>query len=127
AHLGAIVHRDLKPANILLMNSASEPGLTTSLGQPKISDFGLAKRLDADLRQTQTGAVLGTPSYMSPEQASGRISDIGPCTDIYALGAILYDMLTGRPPFKSNTLADTLNQVQAMEPVYPSRLEPNVQ
>ncbi|HEV3083818.1 MAG TPA: protein kinase [Gemmataceae bacterium] len=126
AHERGIVHRDLKPANIMLMESAAEPGFTTSLGQPKITDFGLAKRLDADLRQTQTGAVLGTPSYMSPEQAAGNISAIGPCTDIYALGAILYDMLTGRPPFKSNTLADTLHQVQAMEPVSPGRLEPNV-
>jgi eukaryotic-like serine/threonine-protein kinase len=126
AHERGIVHRDLKPANILLATATEQERQAKLLGQPKITDFGLAKRLDTDLRQTQTGAVMGTPSYMSPEQASGRVGEISPATDVYALGAILYDMLTGRPPFKSNTLADTLQLVQASEPVSPTRLEPNV-
>lgn len=124
AHQRGIVHRDLKPANILLgINPGNLPG--TAFGVPKVTDFGLAKRMDVDLRQTHTGAILGTPSYMAPEQAGGRIREIGPATDIYALGAILYDMLTGRPPFKANTLADTLQQVQMSEPVPPVRLQPN--
>ena len=129
AHQRGIVHRDLKPANILLAppppdGSATAP--VTSFGIPKITDFGLAKRMDTDLGQTQTGAIMGTPSYMAPEQAGGRIREIGPATDIYALGAILYDLLTGRPPFKANTLADTLHQVQMAEPVSPGRLQPQV-
>lgn len=129
AHQRGIVHRDLKPANILLGVPPADGSSTapvTSFGIPKVTDFGLAKRMDTDLGQTQTGAILGTPSYMAPEQAGGRIREIGPCTDIYALGAILYDLLTGRPPFKANTLADTLRQVQMVEPVSPGRLQPQV-
>jgi serine/threonine protein kinase len=129
AHQRGIVHRDLKPANILLGNPPADGSSTapvTSFGIPKITDFGLAKRMDVDVGQTQSGAILGTPSYMAPEQAGGRIREIGPCTDIYALGAILYDLLTGRPPFKANTLADTLRQVQMVEPVSPGRLQPQV-
>src|SRR5438105_3238394 len=98
AHERGIVHRDLKPANILLVTATEQERQARLLGQPKITDFGLAKRLDIDMRQTQTGAVMGTPSYMSPEQASGRVGEISPATDVYALGAILYDMLTRRPP-----------------------------
>ena len=89
AHKAGIIHRDLKPTNILF----------TEDGIPKITDFGLAKRLESDSRQTETGQIMGTPSYMAPEQASGNTKDVGPAADVYALGAILYEMLTGRPPF----------------------------
>jgi len=116
AHQAGIMHRDLKPGNVLL----------TADGTPKIADFGLAKRLDQDAGQTRTGDILGTPPYMAPEQAEGRIKEIGPATDVYALGAILYEMLTGRPPFKGATAMDTLKQVVTDEPVPPSRLQPKV-
>lgn len=114
AHERRIIHRDLKPANVLLMAD----------GTPKITDFGLAKQLDSK-GQTHTGDIMGTPSYMAPEQASG-VSDIGPPADIYALGAVLYDMLTGRPPFLGETAMDTLVQVINDEPVPPRRLQPKL-
>src|SRR5262245_14518078 len=116
AHQGGIVHRDLKPANVLL----------TPDGTPKISDFGLARRLEGGERLTQSGALLGTPSYMAPEQARGRTQALGPAVDIYALGAILYELLTGRPPFRGETAADTVVQVLSQEPVPPSRLNARV-
>jgi tetratricopeptide (TPR) repeat protein len=120
-HEKGIVHRDLKPANILLQNPGPQDG---PLPIPKITDFGLAKHLGEGAGQTRTGDVMGTPSYMAPEQAEGRVKDIGPHTDVYALGAILYEMLTARPPFKAETAMDTLLQVLYEEPVAPARLLP---
>lgn len=116
AHERGIVHRDLKPGNVLLMRD----------GTPKITDFGLAKRLDAAADMTASGAVMGTPSYMAPEQAQGNARLACPATDVYALGTILYEMLTGRPPFKAATLTDTLLQVASAPPVPPRQVRPQL-
>ena len=116
AHARGIIHRDLKPANVLL----------TLDGKPKITDFGLAKQMEGDSQQTRSGAIMGTPSYMAPEQAWGQTHEIGPLSDQYALGAILYEMLVGRPPFQGANPLETLELVRNQEPVPPTRLQPKV-
>ena len=116
AHCQGIVHRDLKPANILL----------TADGRPKITDFGLAKRLGDDTDRTRTGNIVGTPDYMAPEQVRGEADLAGPKVDQHALGSILYELLTGHPPFLGSTPSDTIEQVRTQEPVPPSRLRPNI-
>ena len=117
AHKQGILHRDLKPSNILI-DFADEPHIT---------DFGLAKRLGpASSGQTRTGAVLGTPSYMSPEQAQGKSNELGPEADVYSLGAILYELITGRPPFRAETPLDTVMQVIDHQPVPPRLLNPKI-
>jgi serine/threonine protein kinase/tetratricopeptide (TPR) repeat protein len=152
AHQAGVVHRDLKPANILLQEDLPQrrkgakedsqeeggqalPATSSAFAPlrlcgrsfafvPKITDFGLAKSLDADDGQTRSGDLVGTPSYMAPEQARGSLKEIGPATDVYALGAILYECLTGRPPFKAATLVETLDLVRNAEPVPPRQLQP---
>ena len=140
AHEKGIIHRDLKPGNVLLANkepqrpvrerekeTPSSMSLHTpmplSAFQPKITDFGLAKRLEGDSSQTRTGEIVGTPNYMAPEQAAGRNPELGPAVDIYALGAILYEALTGRPPYQGVSPTDTVLQVLGRDPLPPSYLQ----
>ena len=116
AHQAGIVHRDLKPDNVLL----------TKDGVPKITDFGLAKRVQGGSGLTQTGAIMGTPSYMAPEQAGGEGKRVGPAADLYALGAILYCCLTGRPPFQAENPLDTVLKVVSDDPKPPKQINPKV-
>jgi hypothetical protein len=116
AHQQGILHRDLKPSNVLLDKA----------GNPRITDFGLAKRLASDSRLTATGTVLGTPSYMPPEQADGKSRRLGPAGDVYSIGAILYELLTGRPPFQAATPLDTVLLVINTEPIAPRMLNPKL-
>ncbi len=116
AHHRGVLHRDLKPSNILI----------DAAGEPHVSDFGLAKRIEQDQSMTHTGAILGTPCYMSPEQAAGSRGDVGPTSDVWSLGAILYQMLTGRPPFQAANAMDTLLAVLESDPPVPRSLDPGV-
>jgi tetratricopeptide (TPR) repeat protein len=122
AHGKGVIHRDLKPSNVLL---AGAPEASPERYTPKVTDFGLAKRLDAS-GDTRTGAVVGTPSYMAPEQAEARTAAVGRRTDVYGLGALLYELLTGRPPFQAESPLQTLKQVVEAEPARPGLLNPLV-
>ena len=144
AHEAGIIHRDLKPSNVLLHeNKDSAPNSTkpatwrlsssshrkpSTVGGlfPKLTDFGLAKQLEMDQSQTVSGTIMGTPSYMSPEQSLGNPIDIGPATDVYSLGAILYEALVGRPPFRGADYVETLNQVRSQLPLPPKKLQPQL-
>jgi eukaryotic-like serine/threonine-protein kinase len=114
-HRLGVVHRDLNPANILL----------TVDGEPKIADFGLAERVEPGPGHAQNGEIAGTPSYMAPEQTDPTMNKIGPATDLYALGAILYEMLTGLPPFQGRSFIDILHRIRTVPPTPPSRIEPS--
>src|SRR5262249_54841366 len=128
AHQRGVLHRDLKPSNILLAvrgdhGQACDPAASA---EPFVTDFGLAKRLQEGASLTETGVIVGTPSYMAPEQAVGKKGTITTATDVYGLGAVLYAMLTERPPFQGETLFETLAQVKEREPQPPSALNGSV-
>jgi hypothetical protein len=144
-HTRGVLHRDLKPGNILMQESgmgrqgsgighqeSGERGPADSLIPdaefpiPKITDFGLAKIVEQSLAETRTSLVLGTPPYMAPEQADARLAEVGPATDVYALGAILYELLTCQPPFQGQTILEVLDQVRSQEPTPPSKHRPRV-
>jgi serine/threonine-protein kinase len=122
AHTQGILHRDLKPANVLLREHAS---FRIADLIPKVTDFGLAKRIDRSESLTKSGDVVGPPSYMAPEQATAR-KDVTVSADVYSLGAILYETLTGRPPFRAGNSVDTLLMVLEQEPIAPRDLNPSV-
>jgi WD40 repeat protein/serine/threonine protein kinase len=143
AHCRHVVHRDLKPANVLLVSAGAASGSAAPAEAgpakpqaaeviPKITDFGLAKLVEGEPgasaagAQTESGAIVGTPCYMAPEQAGGHPREVGPAADVYALGAILYECLTRRPPFLGETVLDTLMQVRTQEPVPPRSLRPKL-
>lgn len=134
AHQNGIVHRDLKPANILLAHgaqasetqAANHGAGTTSYGLPKIADFGIAKWIAEDSGHTEHGDVLGTATYMAPEQAAGNLQQIGPATDIYSVGVVLYELLTGRVPLQGITTLETLALARGEEPVAPRKLQPHI-
>jgi serine/threonine-protein kinase len=116
AHNNGVLHRDLKPSNVLIDHN----------DQPRVTDFGLARQVESDRQLTGTGQVLGTPSYMAPEQATGQRGNVGRASDVYSLGAVLYELLTGRPPFRAATAFDTLVLVVSAEPVGPRQLNPGI-
>jgi WD40 repeat protein len=127
AHRHGILHRDLKPANILLAADGVAGGATPQAAWvPHVTDFGLARRVEGDSSLTQSGVIVGTPSYMAPEQAHGQGRRLSTAADVYALGVILYELLVGRPPFKAATPLDTLVQVMHEPPVPPRRLRPGL-
>src|SRR5438132_4889788 len=116
AHQRGILHRDLKPGNILL----------DAQGEPHVADFGLAKRLEGSAHMTQSGAIVGTPGYMAPEQATDQRKGLSTAADIYSLGSILYELLTGQPPFRAGTPLETLLLAKEQEPKRPSNLKPDL-
>jgi serine/threonine protein kinase len=123
AHQSGVVHRDLKPSNILLQTGAGAAADGPLAGAiPKVADFGLARAMDADGSLTATGLTMGTPEYMAPEQATGALA--GPAADIYALGAVLYRLLTGQPPFRGDTAMEVLQALASAEPIAPRRFRP---
>src|SRR5580765_3820232 len=117
AHERNVLHRDLKPSNVLIDSATN---------QPRVTDFGLAKRLEADTELTLSGQVLGSPNYMSPEQAVAKRGTVGKRSDVYSIGAILYHLVTGRPPFQGETLTDVLHQVMNDDPLDPHVLIPRI-
>ncbi len=125
AHQRGILHRDLKPANILL---SGRPELPLEHWVPLVTDFGLAKRVGGPLAAglTQSGSLVGTPGYMAPEQAEGTREAITTAVDVHALGVILFELLTGRPPFRAETMLETLRMVREQEPVRPRSINPRV-
>jgi WD40 repeat protein/tRNA A-37 threonylcarbamoyl transferase component Bud32 len=128
AHRQGVLHRDLKPSNVLVEKAEGRDGAQADLASltPKLIDFGLAKLDEAQGQETRSGALIGTPQYMAPEQAAGKVREIGPATDVYGLGAILYELLTGRPVFRGDSDVQTLRQVVEDEPVEPRKHRPKL-
>ena len=128
AHERGVLHRDIKPSNVILSSGRSGAAADSRDGSPtpRLTDFGLAKLAEETTDETRTFAVLGSPPYMAPEQAAGRNAEVGPATDVHALGAILYEILVGRPPFVGEDRSETLRQVIEAEPIAPRTLRPRL-